>query len=132
MYIILIVIHVIVCLVLISTILLQAGRGGGLTEMAGGDNMQSFLGTQAPVLLKKATTASAIAFMVTSLLLGMITARRGKSVFDKVQFPTIPQQTGTSGTIPQSIPLEDIAPIQDDAPRSATEDQPVPEEPSVQ
>lgn len=83
MYILLILVHIIVCLVLISVILLQAGRGGGLTEAIGGDTTQSILGTQAPVILKKATTISAIAFLVTSLLLGMITARRGQSLFNQ-------------------------------------------------
>ena len=85
MYIALIVIHCLMCLVLIAAILLQAGRGGGLTEAfgGGGDAMQSVLGTQAPAFLKKATTVSAIAFLVTSILLGMITARRGKSLFDE-------------------------------------------------
>jgi len=53
MYIFLIVFHIIVCLVLISVILLQAGKGGGLTETFGSDGSQSILGTQAPAILKK-------------------------------------------------------------------------------
>jgi preprotein translocase subunit SecG len=88
----LIVFHVIVCLILIATILLQAGRGGGLTEMFGGESAQSILGTQAPVLLKRATEASAVAFIITSLLLGMITARRGKSLFEGAVIPQMPVQ----------------------------------------
>ena len=53
MYIALITLHIILCVVLIVTILLQAGKGGGLTEMFGGETAQSVLGTQAPALLKK-------------------------------------------------------------------------------
>ncbi|GAG92952.1 unnamed protein product, partial [marine sediment metagenome] len=36
MYTLLIVIHIIACLILISAILLQSGRGGGLAGMFGG------------------------------------------------------------------------------------------------
>jgi len=89
MYIFLIVFHIIVCLVLISVILLQAGKGGGLTETFGSDGSQSILGTQAPAILKKATTVSAIAFLVTSLVLGMVTARRGRSLLNGMRMPTV-------------------------------------------
>jgi len=95
MYIFLIVIHIIVCSVLIVTILLQAGKGAGLNEMFGGDASQSVLGTQAPVLIKKATTVSAVAFLVTSLVLGMVTARRGRSLFDRSNIPA-PTATATA------------------------------------
>ena len=104
MYIILIAIHIIVCLVLIATILLQAGRGGGLTEMfGGGETAQSILGTQAPTFLKRATEISAVIFIITSLALGMVTARRGRSLFDRAQFPAAPvaaQQKAAPLTVP--------------------------------
>jgi len=79
----------IVCLILISVILLQAGKGGGLTETFGSDGAQSILGTQAPAILKKATTVSAIAFLVTSLVLGMVTARRGRSLLNGMRMPAV-------------------------------------------
>lgn len=96
MYIALIIVHVVLCILLIVTILLQAGRGGGLTEMFGGETAQSVLGTQAPALLKKITEVSAIGFIVTSLALGMITARQGKSLFDGSALPYIPTEQGTA------------------------------------
>jgi len=81
----------IVCLVLISVILLQAGKGGGLTETFGGEGAQSVLGTQAPVILKKATTVAAVAFLVTSLVLGMVTSRRGRSLLEGMRLPAAGQ-----------------------------------------
>jgi len=87
-----------VCLILISVILLQAGKGGGLTEAFGGDSSQSILGTQAPVLLKKATTVSAVAFLVTSLVLGMVTARRGKSLLAGMRIPVKVSASGNEVT----------------------------------
>ena len=95
MYIALIIVHVILCILLIVTILLQAGRGGGLTEMFGGDTAQSVLGTQAPALLKKVTEVSAIGFIITSLVLGMVTARRGQSLFEGPIMPQLPVEQGT-------------------------------------
>ncbi len=106
MYIALLVIHVVVCLVLIAVILLQAGRGGGLTEAFSGD-AQSVLGTQAPVVLKKATTISAIAFLVTSLLLGAITARRGRSLFTQGRIPVLP-----TAPVTESAPVVPVAPVE--------------------
>ncbi|MFA6636025.1 MAG: preprotein translocase subunit SecG [Candidatus Omnitrophota bacterium] len=93
MYIALIILHVVLCIVLIVTILLQAGKGGGLTEMFGGDTAQSVLGTQAPALLKKITEVSAVGFIVTSLVLGMVTARRGQSLFEGQAMPHFPSET---------------------------------------
>ena len=107
MFILLLIIHVIACIVLIAVILLQAGRGGGLAEAFGGDT-QSLLGTQAPVVLKKATTISAIAFLVTSLLLGMITARKGRSLFQGQMLPPAAQSVPQSSTVPAPEPTADV------------------------
>jgi len=133
MYIFLIVIHIIVCSVLIVTILLQAGKGAGLNEMFGGDASQSVLGTQAPVLIKKATTISAVAFLVTSLVLGMVTARRGRSLFDRSNIPA-PTATATAPRGPFSpaqapaVPGEGnvVTPAEKDTPPSE-KDRPAPE-----
>ncbi|MFH1799064.1 MAG: preprotein translocase subunit SecG [Candidatus Omnitrophota bacterium] len=106
MYILLMIVHIIACLVLIAVILLQAGKGGGLTEMLGGDSAQSLLGTGAPILLKKATTVCAVVFLVTSLLLGMVTARRGRSLFDKMNFPvkvSAPLSAAPVGEVPLTV-----------------------------
>lgn len=83
MYIFLIIVHVIVCLVLIAVILLQAGRGGGLSGMAGGSQTQSILGTQTNTFMTRATEACAIIFIITSLVLGVLSTQRGKSLIAK-------------------------------------------------
>ena len=103
MYGILIIVHVIACFVLIGVILLQAGRGGGLGGFLGsGEAVRSVMGTQAPAILKKATTISAIAFLMTSLVLGMITARKGRSLFQQGRMPVVPVAAPeASGTAPQ-------------------------------
>ncbi|NQT33210.1 MAG: preprotein translocase subunit SecG [Candidatus Omnitrophica bacterium] len=106
MYIVLIAIHIIVCFFLIATILLQAGRGGGLAEaFGGGENAQSVLGTQAPTVLKKATEISAIVFLITSLLLGVVASRMGRSLFDQRGLPsgTSAGQEAAFPQVPQAV-----------------------------
>ena len=77
------ILHVIVCLVLILVILLQAGRGQGLTGPSfGSGNVQSLFGTKAGDFLTKATSASAICFMLTCLSLDFIEAQKSRSLLD--------------------------------------------------
>ena len=94
-------VHVLVCIVLILVILLQAGRGGGLSEVFSGGASQTLFGTKANVFLTKATTACAVIFLVTCLLLGIMTSRRGKSLV-QIKGWTPEQAQG----IPVSQPLE--------------------------
>ncbi len=110
MYYFLIFVHVVTCIFLMATILLQAGRGGGLTD-SGGDTAQSVLGTQAPSVLKRATEVGAVLFLVLSLVLAMMTTRRGKSIFEgknvmmpKVQGVTMPVADN------QPVAIADVAP----------------------
>ena len=74
--------HVISCLVLIFVILLQSGRGGGLSEMMGGgvQQNQKVFGTQTSSFLTKATSYCAILFIVTSISLGIVTSNKSKSL----------------------------------------------------
>jgi preprotein translocase subunit SecG len=76
-------IHVIASLVLIAVILLQAGRGGGLSETFGGNSTQTILGTKTSVFLKRATAASAIIYILTCLTLAVLTSHQGRSLVSK-------------------------------------------------
>lgn len=78
------VIHYIVCVALIVIILLQAGRGHGLTGgMFGGEGSQSLFGAKSASFMTKMTTVAAIAFLVTSLGLDMYTSYKSKSLMLK-------------------------------------------------
>ncbi|MBU1087869.1 MAG: preprotein translocase subunit SecG [Candidatus Omnitrophica bacterium] len=81
MHTILLVIHVIVSLFLIFIILIQSGKGEGLSDVFGGGSSQTTIfGTRTGNFLTKATTASAIIFMVTCLSLAFMSKRSGNSV----------------------------------------------------
>lgn len=80
LYALIIVVHVIVCIILIAAILLQAGRGGGLSETFGSESSQTIFGAKASVFLTRATVVAACLYLVTCLALGIMTSRRGRSL----------------------------------------------------
>jgi len=70
-----IVLHVIVCIMLILIVLLQTGKGAEMGAAFGGST-QTVFGSSGPAgFLNKLTTAVAILFMVTSLLLCYLSGR---------------------------------------------------------
>jgi preprotein translocase subunit SecG len=82
------IVHVIVCLFLIIVVLLQSGKSGDIAAAFGGMGSQTAFGPRgAATALSKATTWSAIIFMVTSLTLSIFATRRGgpKSVLQGVK-----------------------------------------------
>lgn len=84
MFALLITLHVISCLVLILVILLQAGKGGGISETFGGSGgLQSMLGTKASSFLTKATAACAVLFLTTSMTLALMSTQRSGSIVER-------------------------------------------------
>ncbi len=82
-----IVAHIIFAIAMIAVVLLQTGKGAGLSGVfgAGGAASESFFGGRGPgTFLAKLTTVAAIMFMVTSLLLAKLSSmpRGGKSVME--------------------------------------------------
>ncbi len=67
------VIHVIVCIFLILVVLLQQGRGGGLSGIAGG-GAQVFGGRGAGNFMTRLTAICAAVFMLTSLSLAYLSS----------------------------------------------------------
>jgi preprotein translocase subunit SecG len=93
--IILTVIHVIVCFFLIIVVLLQSGKAADLAGAFGGMGSQTAFGPRgSATLLSKATTASAVIFMITSMALSIIATRNA----------------GNAGTVLQRNPVHTTAP----------------------
>src|ERR1700761_8724844 len=70
------IIHVIVCLFLIAVVLLQSGKSGDIAAAFGGMGSQTAFGPRgAATVLSKATTWSAVIFMVTSITLSVFASR---------------------------------------------------------
>ncbi|NIM58416.1 MAG: preprotein translocase subunit SecG [Candidatus Aminicenantes bacterium] len=82
------VIHIIVCFILIIAVLLQSGKAADLAGAFGGGGSQTVFGPRgAATILSKATTISAIVFMLTSLGLWMLSARGVKSAVSGEEAP---------------------------------------------
>src|ERR1044071_1945133 len=76
MYYLLVFVHVVVCLFLIVVVLLQSGKAADLAGAFGGMGSQTAFGPRGSgTLLSKATTISAILFMLTSMSLSILATR---------------------------------------------------------
>src|SRR5438445_10841035 len=99
-YTLLTIVHILVCVFLIVVVLLQSGKAADLAGAFGGMGSQTAFGPRgSATLLSKATTGSAILFMVTSLSLSILATRPaglGKTILEDVKqksAPVRPQQT---------------------------------------
>jgi len=93
---ILVIIHILICIGLIISILLQSGKGSDLGAAFGGSSQTLFGSTGAATFLNKLTAFVAIGFMVTTLSLAILSTRSPKSIMEgkaKTQ-QTEPAQTG--------------------------------------
>ena len=100
------VIHVIVCLFLIAVVLLQSGKSGDLAAAFGGQGSQTAFGPRgAASALSRATTWSAIIFMITSITLSIYASRKTgpTSVLSGTK-------TGTTKSAPAPTPAAPQAP----------------------
>jgi preprotein translocase subunit SecG len=86
------IVHIIVSFFLIGVVLLQSGKSGDITAAFGGQGSQTAFGPRgAATALTKATTWSAIIFIVTSITLSILTVKGGthsKSVLSNQSAPT--------------------------------------------
>ena len=99
------IVHIIVCLILVVVVLLQSGKAADLAGAFGGMGSQTVFGPRgSATVLSKATTISAILFMLTSLTLSIMATRGGSSTPDllKKALPTAGQQ----------VPAQTQAPVQ--------------------
>jgi preprotein translocase subunit SecG len=67
------VIYVVICFVLMLVILLQQGKGGDIASAFGGGSSQTAFGARSgATVLSRATTITAVLFMVGAIALGII------------------------------------------------------------
>src|ERR1700691_2732915 len=108
MYILLTVIHVIVCLFLVIVVLLQSGKAADLAGAFGGMGSQTVFGPRGTAtVLSKATTIAAALFMVTSLGLVILAngqARSSGSVLEKRKNISVQQPKTPVKVLPAPAP----------------------------
>src|SRR6478752_10593494 len=104
MIVLLTIIHVLVCIFLIIVVLLQSGKAADLAGAFGGMGSQTAFGPRgSATLLSKATTISAVLFMITSLTLSIL-ATRSAGLGTTVLEDNRPAQTQTA-PVPTPAPV---------------------------
>jgi len=89
--------HILVCFSLIGIVLLQSGKGAELGAAFGGSSQTLFGSRGAATFLNKITTGVAVVFMLTSLLLAVLTTKGTSIVKEEApaqEETTIPATTG--------------------------------------
>ena len=110
MYILTLIVHIVVCVFLIIVVLLQSGKAADLAGAFGGMGSQTAFGPRgSATLLSKATTISAVLFMVTSMALSIL-ATRSAGLGTTVLEDTAPAKKGptTQNTSPVQAPGQQI------------------------
>ena len=72
------IIHTLICILLCLVILMQSGRGGGLTESF--SSAESVFGAKTNSFMVRTTTVFASIFLVTCLTLAFLSSRRDRSL----------------------------------------------------
>lgn len=100
------IVHLFVCFLLVSVVLLQQGKGADMGATFGGGSQTLFGAGGADNLLTRVTTFSAAVFMVTSIVLAMgsnAALSGGSSLFQNIK-----EEPATVATPPPAV--EDAAP----------------------
>jgi protein translocase SecG subunit len=72
------ILHVIIAILLITSILMQAGKGGGLAE--GFSSAENLLGSQSNSVMVKVSTVLAVMFLGMALVVAVLNARQKQSL----------------------------------------------------
>ncbi len=102
-------IHVTVCVLLVISILMQAGRGGGLAESFA--SAESMFGTQTNAFMVRVSTVLALIFLVTSLVLAFNASKKEKSLMTNDRLVPKVQET--------KQPAVTVTPVTEQAQESA-------------
>lgn len=117
----LIVVHVLLCVGLCITVLLQAGKGGGLSGAFGGAGAQTVLGKRgAATFLAKLTRWMAIGFMLLSLGLAFIYSAASPAA-EVTDAETPEEGLAEEGVAEEGAPVEEGAEPAVDGARPAVE-----------
>lgn len=106
MFTILVIIHVVICVLLVCTVLLQQGKGAEVGAVFG--SSEAVFGSAGPTtFLSKMTSALAILFMLTSLTLTYLASNRGaESVMQDVS--TVAPKRTVSAEAPEQAPAAKV------------------------
>ena len=102
------VVHVIACLALIGIVLIQSGRGGGLSETF--SSAESIFGTKTNTFLTRATTVFAVIFFITCLSLAFLSKQRSRSLLEGRKVSQQPPLKAEETKAPESATVNKTEP----------------------
>jgi len=101
------IVHVFVCLFLIIVVLLQSGKSGDIAAAFGGQGSQTAFGPRgAATALSKATTWSAVIFMLIWISLSVLSAPKSRSPSSVFQGTKSSQSAPQPPTTPAQQPSQ--------------------------
>ncbi len=102
------IIHVLSCVILAAIILMQSGRGGGLTEVFA--SAESMFGAKTNEMLIRVTTVAAVLFFLTNISLAILNSREGRSLMsDKVVAQTQSNVNDVVKDVAEKVPAAEKA-----------------------
>lgn len=87
--------HILICLFLILVILIQPGKGYGLSETFGGTT-QTIFGTRSATFLTRTTAISATIFLLTCLSIAVISGKRSRSLMERIKTEEVKKEIPVS------------------------------------
>ena len=110
--------HILICIILVGTILIQSGKGASMGAMLGGGASGTLFGARGPAtFFQKFTTGLAVLFLFTSVWLAHFArTKTDTSVIDAVTAPAVP-------TAPVEQPPAEPVPAQTPEPSPKEADQ---------
>lgn len=116
------IVHVLVCIGMLPVILLQSGKGGGVSAVFGGGSSGTVFGSRgASNFLTRMTAGCAVVFMLTSFGLSLLASRQRSVVAD---IPELPGQTAPAALGSEDQPEQALPPGENAATPSPTEPTP--------
>ena len=111
MFILVVILHVLVCMVIVGLVLLQAGKGADIGSAFGGSGSQAVFGSMGtPTVLGKATGVVAVIFMITSFALSMMAHHQSVSVMPATAPPAAPAPATPAPAAPSTSAPAPTAP----------------------
>ncbi len=109
-----VILHLIVCFLMVSSILLQAGKGAEIGAAFGGTSQTIFGSRGAGTFLSKVTIVTAVVFMLTSLGLALLSKR------DNIASSVIDIPSSASESTGQAAPFDTSTSSDTNSPDNAT------------
>ena len=113
--------HVVVCICLAVMILMQSGKGGGLTESFSA--AESLFGAKTNIVLVKTTAVLAGIFIVTSLTLAFLSSKGNKSLISQRMMTK--EKSASTPSLPADLSKEVKADVKEAVSNSTPQTQPV-------